>query len=112
MAVECGNSVTLQQGYVVECEHMKGVWFICDFENIEGAPYYRLNPFNSGLSRFITAASRGLRERKSPWFTETRNLRDEERVKRVLHGIGAPFVWWSEIGSETETGDEACQGHR
>ena len=50
-----------------------------------------MNPHSSALSRFITAASRGLRELKSPWFAEMRTLRNEERVRRLLHGAGAPL---------------------
>ena len=60
--------------------------------DLRGDPVFRVNPHSSALSRFITAASRGLRELKSPWFAEMRTLRNEERVRRLLHGAGAPLL--------------------
>ena len=57
--VSPSRSVTLQQGWVAECEHMEGVWLIPSVEIFEGTPFFRVNPHSSALSRFITVASRG-----------------------------------------------------
>ena len=84
-------AVRLQSGYVVECDQMEGIWVISDYELVDGEPFLLLNPHSSGLSRFITSDARGLRGLKSPWFVEARNMRNEERVKRVLHGGVAPL---------------------
>ena len=91
MASPLVSSVRLQSGYVVECDHMEGIWVISDYELLDGEPFLRLNPHNSGLSRVITSASRGVRGLKSPWFAEARHMRNEGRVKRVLHGAAAPL---------------------
>ena len=34
------RSVTLQHGWVVECEHMGGVWLISELEIFEGLPFF------------------------------------------------------------------------
>ena len=34
--VSPSRSVTLQQGWVAECEHMEGVWLISEVEIFEG----------------------------------------------------------------------------
>ena len=38
--VSPSKSVPLQQGWVVECEHMEGVWLISEVEIIEGTPFF------------------------------------------------------------------------
>ena len=40
----------MQSGYVVECDHMEGIWVISDYELLDGEPFLRLNPHSSGLS--------------------------------------------------------------
>ena len=38
--VSPSRSVTLQQGWVAECEHMEGVWLIPSVEIFEGTPFF------------------------------------------------------------------------
>ena len=87
-----GMPVSLQTAFMVSADNMEGEpWVITDFILLEGHPYWLVKPRSTALSRFVTSTAHGLRNMRSPWFNEIRIMRNQERVKRLLHGASAPL---------------------